>query len=65
VDLKGLLEVVPEHGTGDTGSEYYIDGFAIDRYGELLTGSQQMFPYFVYAHYIYEDTSAGKFVGSE
>ena len=37
VDIKGLLKVVPEHGAGDKGSDYCIDRFAIDRYGELLT----------------------------
>ena len=37
VDLRGLLKVVPEHGAGDKGSEYCIDGFAIDQYGELVT----------------------------
>jgi len=44
VDIKGLLKVVPEPGAGDKGSEYCIDGFAIDRYGELLTDRQQMYP---------------------
>jgi len=44
VDIKGLLKVVPEHGGGDKGNDYCIDGFAIDRYGELLTYCQQMFP---------------------
>jgi len=44
VDIKGLLKVVPEHGAGDKGSDYCIDGFAIDRYGELLTDRQQMYP---------------------
>jgi len=44
VNLKGLLKVVPEHSAGDKGSEYCIDGFAIDLYGELLTDRQQMFP---------------------
>ena len=44
VDIKGLLKVVPEHGIGDMGSDYCTDGFAINRYGELLTDRQQMFP---------------------
>jgi len=44
VDLRGLLKVVPEHGAGDKGSEYCIDGFAIDQYGELVTERQQMHP---------------------
>ena len=44
VDIKGLLKVVPEHGGGDKGNDYCIDGFAIDRYWELLTYCQQMFP---------------------
>ena len=44
VDLRGLLKVVPEHVAGDKGSEYCIDGFAIDRYCELLTERQQLFP---------------------
>ena len=37
MDIKGLLKVVPKHGAGDKASEYCIYGFAIDRYGELLT----------------------------
>jgi len=44
VDIRGLLKVVPQHGAGDKGSDYCIDGFAIDRYGELLTDCHQMFP---------------------
>jgi len=36
MDIKVLLKVVPKHGTGDKASEYCIDGFAIDRYDELL-----------------------------
>jgi len=44
VDLRGLLKVVPEHGAGDKGSEYCIDGFAIDRYNDLLTQRQHIFP---------------------
>ena len=44
VDLRGLLKVVPEHGAGDKGSEYCIDGFAIDRFSDLLTQRPYMFP---------------------
>jgi len=44
VDIKGLLKAVPKHGVGDRVGHYCIDGFAIDRYGELLTNCQQMFP---------------------
>jgi len=44
VDIKGLLKVVPKHGVGDKDNDYCIDGFAIDRYGELLTDRQQIFP---------------------
>jgi len=44
VDIKGLLKVVPEHGVGDKGSHYCVDGFAIDRYGKLLTDRQEMYP---------------------
>jgi len=44
VNLRGLLKVVPEHGAGDKGSEYCIDGFAIDRYSELLAQRHHMFP---------------------
>ena len=40
VDLRGLLKVVPEHGAGDKGSEYCIDGFTIDRYAVLLIQHQ-------------------------
>ena len=43
MDIKGLLKVVPEHGARDKGSEYCIDGFAINRYGELLTDREEMF----------------------
>jgi len=43
-DIKGFLKVVPEHGVGDKGSQYCVDGFAIDRYGELLTERQQLYP---------------------
>jgi len=46
VDLKRLLKVVPEHGAGDMVSEYCVDGFAIDQYGELRNDCQQMFPAF-------------------
>ena len=46
VDLKGLLKVVPEHGARDKVSEYCVDGFAIDRYGELLNDRRQMFSAF-------------------
>ena len=44
VDIKGLLKVVPEHSAGDKSSEYCINGFAIDRYGELPIDRQQMYP---------------------
>jgi len=37
VDRRGLLKVVPKHGAGDKGSGYCIDGFAIDRYSDLLS----------------------------
>ena len=44
VDLRGLLKGAPEHSAWDKGSEYCIDGFAIDRYSNLLTQRQHMFP---------------------
>ena len=44
VDLRGLLKVVPAHGAGDKEGEYCIDGFAIDRYTDLLTERQRMYP---------------------
>ena len=43
VDLKGLLKVVPEYGVGDWGSNYYINGFAIDRYSKLLHDRQKLY----------------------
>ena len=44
MDLKGLLKVVPKHGTRDCGSFYCINGFAIDQYGELLHNYQELYP---------------------
>ena len=44
VDIRGLLKVVPAHGAGDKEGEYCINGFAIDRYTDLLTERDRMYP---------------------
>ena len=44
VDIKRLVKVVLEHGLRDRGSDYYINGFAIDHCSDLLTHRQELYP---------------------